>query len=267
MKNFKLSTIINFIFLNLIVFFFSLMWLKFIFKSVTFSLSLSFFVLIFINTILICKTHKKNINNKLLKNLQIDIDNYFLTLLSNTKEENLYFFYNILKTDDTKVIKSKNLIIINDNKNIIKIVCPMFQDENLSFETAIKQIAIAKKINPNEIIILCNNIDQKIKFRLDNLNNLPLKIFSKLEVYNNIFKKYNRYPKITYTQKSKLKLNLKLLYILSFQKSNAKKFFFSGFFLFFCSFFIRNNIFYILFSSILFFFSFICLFNNSKNFE
>lgn len=264
MKSFKPSTAINFIFTNILIFFTSLMWLKFIFKSNIVAFLISILILIVANIFIISLAHKKNINNKVYKNLQRDIDSYFLTLLSNSKEENLSFFYNIFKCENAKINKAKNLIIIT-NKNEKKVICPMFQEENLNFETAIKQISTAQKLTPSEIVLLCNNIEKKIKLRLYNLNNLPLKILDKLDVYNNIFKLYNTYPKITYTQKSKSKLNLKLLFTLSFQKANAKKFFLSGFFLFFCSFFIRNNIYYILFSSILFFLSFICLYTNSKH--
>lgn len=266
-KNLKFSFLLDLIFANLLVFLFSLIWLKFLFKNFFVSLLISAIIVCVFNLIFYYLLRKKIIKEKYNFEFKKDFECYFLTLLSNTKEENLQFFYSILKTDNSKIFKNKNSIIIAvDNKMKIA-YCPLFELENLTLEIALKQIALLKNLNCNNIILLCKNIDLKTKFKLENLSNVNVEIYNSFDIANNIFKKYGKYPKINYTQKPKIKINLKLLYVSGFKKTNAKKFFLSGLFLFFCSFVIRNNIYYVLFSSILFFLSFLCLMNNKKSVE
>ena len=263
MKSFKLFNIFDYIFVNIIIFLPLLMWFKYLTKNSLLSFFISFFLLIPINLIYSYFSNKKQINNKISSKLKKDIDDYTLSLLSNSQKENLVFFSNIFKTQDL-IITYKNNMFSYKEKNKKILYCPLFEQENLTFEIAIKQIAIAKKLGANEIILLCINVDTKTKIKLESLIDVNLKIFNKYDIYQNIFKKYNTYPVINFSQKEKTKFNIKFLYQISFQKTNAKKYFLSGIFLFFCSFFIRNNIYYILFSSISFFLCLLCFVNNSK---
>ena len=88
MKTFKFATIIDYIFINFLFFLISFTWIKYFNKNISFSFSLSIFLLIIFNIILVFFNSNKKTKKKITKKLEDDIEQYMLTFLSNTKEEN-----------------------------------------------------------------------------------------------------------------------------------------------------------------------------------
>ena len=114
MKNFKFATLIDFIFVNFLIFLITFTWSRFLTRNVV----LSFFIgliciaifIIFNNFSRLSKKNKINIT----KSLQKDIDSYLLTLLSNSNAKNIDYFANALKNEEEiKILKDQNLIIYN----------------------------------------------------------------------------------------------------------------------------------------------------------
>ena len=138
---------------------------------------------------------------------------------------------------------------------------PLFEAIKPGFDSLLKQI---KKIEPDnkKIIILCNEIDGNNKIFFENLKNYSISIFTKDAVYSEFLKPSGLYPKIIFEPNKKKKLKLKEIMLISFNKTNTKKYFFSGLIIFVCSFFVRFNFYYVFMSSLLFLFSLIC--KNSK---
>lgn len=256
MKNFKLSSIIDFVFVNFLIFLIAFTWSRFLTKNI----SLSFFIGLICTAIFVffikfvSKTKKNKIN--MTKSLQKDIDNYLLTLLSNSKEQNLMFFNNAIKNEnEAYILQEQNLIIYNS----IYCLCPMFNEKNLNLTSALKQIRIAIENKINKITFFCFEIDDKTKIFLKQIKNIEIEILDKNNIYTNFFVLYQYYPEIIFETKAQKKLKFKQILNLSFCKSRSKNYFLSGLFILFCSMFVRLSFYYVFLSSLLFLFAIISL--------
>lgn len=256
MKNFKFATLIDFIFVNLLIFLITFTWSRFLTRN----LILSFFIgliciaiFIFFNNF--SRRSKKNKIN-ITKSLQKDIDSYLLTLLSNSCAKNIDYFANALKNEEEiKILKDQNLIIYNLNNCL----CPMFNEKILSLTSCLKQVRIAIENNLKTIKIVCFEIDSKTKLELSQIQNIEIEIIDKNNIYTNFFVIYQSYPDIIFKTKAQKKLKFKQIINLSFCKSRCKNYFLSGLFILFCSMFVRLNLYYVFFSSLMFLFAIISL--------
>lgn len=266
MKNFNLANTIDFIFINLLLFLISFVWIKYFSNNSLFSTFLSVFFIIIFNVLKYFFKKKKNIKNITNKKLLSDIELYSLTFLSNTKKENLEFFEKVLKNNESKIIYNKNLILY---KNIDKYeaICPVFSSNELQFEEVLKYLSFAKNLSTKKIFILCNQCSQKTKLFLENFKDVNVKILTKTDVFFNLLKPANIYPNIKFEIKENKKYKIKELINLSFNKSKTKKYFLTGIFIFFCSFIVKYNIYYVFMSSLLFLFSLICFLKKEEAFN
>ena len=266
MKRVNLATIIDFIFINFLLFLISFVWIKYFSNNMFFATLLSFFIIAIFNVLKYFFNSKKNIKNKLNKKLMNDIDLYTLTFLSNTKKENLDFFEKVLKKDGSKLIYSKNLItykILNKTEAL----CPIFDSNELQFEEVLKFLSFAKNLSVEKIFILCNQCTQKTKNFLENFKDFDVKILTKVDIFFNLLKPANIYPNIKFEIKENKKYKFKELINLSFDKSKTKKYFLTGMLIFFCSFIVKYNFYYVFMSSLLFLFSLICFIKSKNNFD
>ena len=246
MKSLKLAYIIDFIFINFLIFLIIFTWARFFTKSIL----LSFFIAIVCSgifvffKIFVYKSNKLNIST----NLQKDINNYILSLLSNTKKENLDYVKECLKTDYLKTDEDKNLIFTNFKT----VYCPVFFENTLTLPTALKHIKFAITDNNKKIIFLCNEVSENQKTMLCNIDNIDVEILDKNNIFQKFFLLYQQYPKILFDRKKQKKINLKQLINVSFNKSRSKKYFLSGLFVLFCSLFVKLNFYYVFLSTLLF---------------
>ena len=255
MKNFKFASFIDFIFVNFLIFLITFTWSRFLTKNIALSFLLGLIctaIFIFF-TKFASKTKKNKLN--ISKSLQKDIDSYLLTLLSNSCEQNINFFSNAIKSEETNVLKEQNLIIYNYNYCL----CPMFEQSNLTQTSAIKQIRIAIEKKLEKITFICFEIDEKTKLFLKQIKNIEVEIIDKNNIYSKFFVMYQVYPSIIFETKPQKKLKFKQIINLSFCKSRSKNYFFSGLFILFCSMFVRLNFYYVFLSYLLFLFAIISL--------
>ncbi len=262
MKNFRLANIIDFIFTNILIFLIVFVWLKFFNKNILYSFILSLFFLVIFNLLKVFFKGKKTTKLKLNKNLEKDIELYMYSLISNTNEENLLFFKNILKKFNPT---TENNIIFYKKNEIKYALCPLFESANLNIEKALKNISCCKTKNIKNILILCSICQKKDKILLEQISEMNIKIYQKKEIYLNLFKPSNTYPNIKFNFKESKKIKIYELLEISFNKSKAKGYFLSGIFIFFCSFIMKYNIYYVLMSSILFTFALISYIKKDKS--
>lgn len=257
MQKLKFSNTIDFIFINFVLFLIVFTWLKFINKNIFISFIISFLFIIIFNILRFFLKRNKEFKVTISKNLENDIEQYMLSFLSNTKKENLNFFNNILTKDSKKTLYQKNLIVY-DEDNIKFAICPIFFSQELKIEESLRHIAIAKNIQIKKLFILCPNVSKQTKLFLESFKDIDIKILEKKEIFVQLLKPANKYPNIIFEVKENKKLKLKQLISISFNKTRAKHYFFSGLFIFFCSFIVKYNFYYVFMSSILFLFTIFC---------
>lgn len=264
MKNFRLGEIVDFVFINLVMFLIFFVWAKYLTRNLVKGLIISFLCLLLFNLIRSFFIIKKKNKIKISKSLEQDIEQYMLSLLANTQEENLKFFYNIFLSKDSlvKLNKKKKIIILNETE----IVCPLFNNKNLQIEDALK---VLNKINKTtqKVSFLCANCDYKDKSFLERLKGKQVKVYEKNEVFLNFLKPYGCYPKINFEYKENSRLKFKELISISFNRKRTKGYLLSGIFIFFCSFIVKYNFYYVFVSSFLFLFSVLCFMNKRSGLE
>lgn len=258
MKNLRLANIIDTLFINLLIFLITFTWLKFFNRNILLSFILSLFILTIYNVVKLFFSTKKKNKIKMNSSLEKDIEMYMYTLLSNSKNENLDLFNKVFSKNNCIIDKEKNLIRYSKKDKIIN-VFPMFNSKILNFEDCLKKISFSKKNNTNIVLFLCYSSNSKEKIFLEQICDIEVKIYEKKEIFNNLFRKSQIYPKFNITIKENKKIKFKQLFEISFNKSRAKGYFLSGIFIFFCSFIVRYNIYYVFMSSLLFFFTLLSL--------
>ena len=268
MKSFRLADLIDFVFINVLLFLISFVWIKFFNKNLILATIISLIIVFGINLFLAFFRKKKRLKIKLSKKLENDIEQYMFTFLSNSCEENLNFFKETLSKKNKDVVINENLVVFKkENEGYFSALNPYFINSELKFEDCLKTLIFAQKNNIKKIIFLCINCNNKIKVNLTNLKNIEIKILEKQQIYTQILKKYNNYPKIKFEFKENKKLKFKQLLEISFNKSRAKSYFFSGLVIFFCSFIVRYNFYYVFMSSILFLFTILCFIRKNNPVE
>ncbi len=256
MKKINIAEIIDLIFINILMFLIIFVWAKYFNRNILYSVLISIIVLIAFNLIRSFLRFNKKNKQVLSKNLEADIEQYMLTLLSNSQENNALFFIKLFETKQPKYYKKDNFIFLQGT-NII--ICPMFNTQELKLEPCLKILNKLSKQDLTQIIFLCVKCDLKLKMLLEKLKNQNVKVYQKNDIYFNFLKPNNYYPAIMFEYKQSNKLKFRELINISFNKKRAKGYFLSGILIFFCSFIVRHNFYYVFMSSLLFLFTLFCL--------
>jgi len=260
MKKISLAFVFDYLFSTLIAFLISFVWLRFLHLRAGLSFVLSIIISILITLIF-------NFNNQLKKNNKIeqlntnnDIEQYLYTLMSNTKKENLDYFYNTIKKikSNPRVIEDSAIEYFDNTIKKQVILLPLFDKKMPRFEDLLKEVKKFSNKKNIKITILCNQIDLRDKIFFENLKDYKISILTKEQVYLQFIKSSEIYPSIIFEPNKKRHIQFKELLFISFNKENTKKYFFSGLIIFLCSFFVRFNIYYVFMSSLLFLFALIC---------
>ena len=257
MKNFNLANFIDFIFINLLFFLIGFVWIKYFSNNILLSSFISITALIIFNLIRYFFKNKKRINNNINKKLETDIEQYMFTFLSNNKEENLKFFYKTIKNESKKIDFEKNLVYYQKDKKFIAL-CPIFEDKELIGEKCLKFISFSKKLNISQLYFLCCDCNLKTSNFLNGFKDINIKVLTKKQIYTQLLRSSGIYPEIKFDFKENKRIKFKELINISFNKSRAKGYFFSGLFILFCSFIVRYNFYYVFMSSLLFLFTIFC---------
>lgn len=258
MNTTKLSYFLDVIFYFLVIFFVSIIWLRFHLHSSTTIIILSVLIALISSLILYkIKDVKKNkiINSK--QEMQ-QIKNFTIEMMYLTEKEQcekLCLLLNIPKT----CIK-KNFIFY---KNIA--IKPFYLKNELSNVDIIKTIS---QLNNNEVekLILCApNFDQSCNNFYNQKNNMRIFLINEIDIFNYVLKPINYKSNLLFKPEIKRKQHFKQLISIAFNNKRTKGYFFSAFILFLCSLVFRYNIYYIVLSSILFIFALISKFNKKYN--
>ena len=253
LKSLNFANVIDFIFFNVSLFLIFFAWTKFIFKKNLIALILTFSIIIAIN---ISKSIKNYVKSNKRKNQELkkkDIENCMLSLLAQSDKENLDFFSKVFSFKKIKY-KKKNFLLFENHEA----VCFDFSQKLLSSETCLKHIHYAIKQGINKLGILCYNISPQDKLFFENLSNIQIKIYEKIDIYACFLSRYGIFPKKILEIKSTQKLKFKQIINISLDRKKSKAYFLSGVLIFFCSLIVRYNIYYVIMSSILFFMAILC---------
>lgn len=260
MVKFKLSRIIDIIFNDILVFMLSLSLTRLLSIKKSICLLIGLIAVIFYNIVYFYIKSKKYTLNKIKFQFEKDLEDYMITFLSNTKQENLEFLKALFESKGfyTNTI-NYGLFLKKNNKNIM--VLPYFEKKELDTTQVLKNLSIATQSDTKEIIVLCYEANNKDVAFLESISNVNIKIYTKKQIFYSILMPANFYPEIKFTFREDKKYKIKELLKLSINRNFVKRYFFSGLILFFSSFFVRANFYYLFFSSILFL---LCLISLTK---
>ncbi len=253
LKNLRFSNVVDFIFFNLTLFLIFFAWTRFIFKSVTIALVLTFSLLIAINIIKSIRHYLKSNKTASLKIKTSDLENRMLVLFCKSKLEQIDLFTSFYDKEKIECI-IENLIIFKDSSAI----SVNFSQKKEPQESFLKTIYKARINNINKLIILCYEVNKQDKIFFENLKDINVSIYEKEDVYTKFLIKKPSFENY-FEVKSGSKIKFKQLLTLSIDKSKAKGYFFSGLLIFFCSLIVRYNIYYVIMSSIMFLLALLCV--------
>lgn len=242
MKNFKLSNIFDFVFGTSFVFFVSFVWIRFFVHDFWLTLFLS--ATITFATVCIYHILKtKKTNNQTTKKDDIKkataICNNFLLC---TQKEVLATFYKKFDVKyQTKL--TNNFLIVND-----KILWPCYSTQSITDKEIFLIYQVAKKANPNKIIITCKNASQSAIDATHIIGDKKIIILQCIETYKSIFLPLKFDVPNLQVSKPKKSFNTYLSFALNNQRT--KNYAIVSIFLLVASYVLRYNIYYLIFSTL-----------------
>lgn len=258
MNTTKISFLLDILFYFFVIFFVSIIWLRFYIHSswsvITLATLISLLFSLIILRIKLIKKQKKSHTNselKLAKNFSLEM----LYLTEKEQCEKICTMLNISKS----YIKKKSII----NKNYA--IKPLYTNFSINKIDIIKTISQLKDEKIEKIIILCANYSPEC-FNFENqINDIKISILNENEVYEKLLKTLNYKSEIKSVPKPTRKEHFKNLLSVAFNNKRTKGYFCSAFILFLCSLVFRYNLYYIIVSSLLFIFALISKFNKVYN--
>lgn len=259
MSKFKLLNIVDSIFIAFIIFIITFAIVQFIIVN----FALSFIISIIIASALIVITNylsNKKTNNKILKQHekeQAEINALNFQLYSTSAKLNLVKKL-IDKSFNPKIVGSH----IEWTKENIKHIAVVENCVNSIDENYLLNLLKSYIKKTNNLVIVCNDYDSKLKNIIINIKNIKIKFINKYDFYkicakNNVIIKENM-------QISKDKIKIKEIFSNFFNYNHFKGFFTTGLILLFTSFIVPFTTYYFIFAIILLIFSLICKLNKIK---
>ena len=259
MKKIKLSNLLDYLLLFVLLFFISFIWARYVVLSLVPSSIIATCFSIITLSINVFINNKKQAKQNIKKAKQTAIEDCANFFLFNNFEENANFYKSMLENKYSVEIKNNFLYLENDIHKIALFL--LFDVKKINQDQVVFCLKSVKKYDLTKIAIICNayennvlNISQNYKIKTEILN--------KQQNYNNILLIFNTFPQITEKNNVKEKLTFKFLLRNAIERKKFKTYFFGGLFLFFASLFVRYNIYYKVFASIMFMLSILCLFEN-----
>ena len=250
MKKLSLSYILDLIFLFVLSFLVSLVWIRYFLHNVALSLILSFLTSLFVTTVIMLIKIKKSENEYEFNVKKSQLDNLLIyfkitkpdEVLENLKE--LLTKNNQFNNEDVfEIKKQKDSLLINQKYVFV----PHFLCDTISEECVLK---LYHKHNRPNLTVIIGTKDKSVL-----LNSKAVKLIKNLKIFN-ILDTFNEF--YIYSQDSipnyktkKEKLTFKKVISLSLSRAKVKPYLICGFCLLFFSFVVRYNLFYIIEATIL----------------
>lgn len=245
----KLSKILDTLFITIISFLISLVWLRYYFKNLTLSLILSLLITIIVTNIYIVikfRKNKKITNKKLQKQTIEDFNNYLIFASENEKSETLL---NILKKKNNVEIINDNFIISNENSKTFLHCNYSFQ--KISIDNIINLYKKAKQNNCNKLVIISIYFEKECYGIINKIKDIKIKLVDSNTFYNEVVID-SEFTLPNYIEKKEInKISIKDFFNMIFTKKKAKHYFFSSIIILLSSFIVPYNIYYIIIFTIL----------------
>ena len=116
-------------------------------------------------------------------------------------------------------------------------------------EKATKIIICCKEIADKNLLVFCNNFQEKFL------------LLNQYDTYEKLYKHYDEFPEITIKYSKEKKMMFKDFLAYSFNKKRTKGYIFSAFILVFASLFVRSSLYYCIIASLLVVFAVLSQFN------
>ena len=247
-----------------LIYFLISLWYRFLFNNTTKIILFSFITTILIEILIYLFSHYKNKKTSLKLKEQEDADNMAFSLTTLPLKQQLDFYLSLVKTRHNKVNVNDNYIEIIHEENKKTILIPFLKFKELSNDDLNYIYKTSTQIKFDKLVIICNEYDKTLNTFIANFN-IETIILDKYEVYQNLYKEYQFFPKITIEYKKEAKKTFKDFLAYSFNKSRSKGYIISSVILFISSFFVKINLYYCIFSSILLIFALISYSNSKYN--
>lgn len=249
-KKLSLNKAIDFLIINTALFILIFTWVRFVTRSLFFSLFTSLVFLLAFNIVKIFIMRKNIANRQSSKEIKDEMDRKVYSLIYLPKNELDDLFSKIYLATNNSKNDIYNVFIKNNDEKIG--ISYYFEKEVLDKEFCLKLIYKAIKLNLKVIIICCYSCNEKDYHLFKNIQNIKVKIYQKEDTYKELFESKNidLGKEIIFSTSKKKQLKEYLKSAINREKS--KKYFFSGLLIFFASLFVRYNFYYIIMSSLLF---------------
>lgn len=252
----KLAKTLDNIFKYLVYFLISFIWCNYYSSNLKICLFTAIIVATFLSFVTTKIFYLKQDKKAIARAEREKFENTIIQLMFYTKEEQIDYFFNVLSFSNLKLEKTKEYIKLKSS-----ILIPMFNHELTPFE----YLTIFKNFRKQKVIILTNKLSDSLEKLLGTIDETNIKILTGTDVYFKIIKPAQCFPKQIVKLKSIKKLKLKELLYVTFNKKNARGYFFSGLFIMFLSFIYRFSLYYQIMGTILLLLSLFARFNTKFN--
>ncbi len=241
----------------ILIFSLTFIWVRYFIHALWLSILLSCLITMVLDIFIRFITKRRNNKSNMKIKEKEEAENMFLSLA--TSSNYMTFFLNLSKKENPNATKKKNYIILENPENKT-LFYPFMSANELSKDDIAKIIILANKEKAGKIVITCGEINKEA-FSFSKSLNIPIILLDKFSTYNDLYKYYDIFPKITLTYQKSKKLAFKEMLAYSFNKSRTKGYFLSAIVLLISTFFIRMNIYYTIMASLLLIFALISFFN------
>ncbi len=250
-KMFFMKTL-NFILSNTLrlclIFLLYFIWFRYFLDSLVWSVVLTAFLTLATDLVLRIITKRKNVKVNLKKEELARAEGFSNGFIFNTKTASLNFYYELLSENFKTIKKSEYIVFEKENKKFI--LFPYYKYNNLTVEDIIYVFNKVKQTNCDEVFLCVNEVDE---MSLKIMSKLPIKItiLDKYDSYEKLMKTYNKFPNTLFNFQTNPKLTFKGFLSLSLNKKRAGGYIFASFILLLSSLFVKITIYYLIMSSIL----------------
>ena len=245
-----------------LIFLLAFIWCRYFIGELWICLITSFLITLLIEFFIWLFNKKKNLKENLKLYEKEKAENIFLSLTA--EADYLNIFLELVKTRHKNAIKFDDFIEIKHEDNNKVILFPYLKFGNLQIDDITLILKKCSELNPDKIVILCNEYDKITQSFIKNFD-MEIVLLDKYETYKELYKEYEFFPEIKLKYKKEAKKTIKDLLAYSFNKNRTKGYIISALILLLSSFFVRMNLYYYIVASLLLIFALISYTNPKYN--
>jgi hypothetical protein len=246
----KISVILNEIFKYIVLFLFFFIWINYYYPN--FLLSVVFAVLLcsitsyFLTNIF----YKKQMTYNNTEQEKKQIKQITTQFIFNNLNINLQFFKKVFDAKNVPNNVDDYAIILYPSTAKSILVLLNFANDETNPNFIVNTYKQAQIYNCKKILILKNKSSVTANNFANTIDDVNITVFNDSDIFNQLLKPNNVYPKLTVKFKKQSKMNISLFLTMLLNKKNAKHYFWGGIMLIFVSSFIRLGLYYIISATI-----------------